>query len=457
MRGKSEGENQSDLCAKSGQPAPNNTATQGHEIPRDTTRGDATLSLLREGYAFIPQRMKRLDTNIFRTRLMLRDTLCLSGPAAAELFYGSGMLTRVGAMPQTVLRLLQDKESVQQLDGEEHRHRKAMFIRLLMQDDDGMTRLVALFRRHFIARLPEWEQRDSVELSTEIDNILAETALRWTGTPLATLDLAREGRTLAEMVQGAGRFGPRTWLALARRNRLEKRIRSIFKDIRDNRIAVAEGSPIDHVAQHRDRQGALLSPRAAAVELINILRPIVAIGRYIVFAAMALHEHDEWRRLLAAGADELLPDFAEEIRRISPFFPFVGAVAKEDLIFKGHRIPKGQWLLLDLYGTTHDETLFPEPHRFKPHRQLSWRDRNNAFIPQGAGDIATTHRCPGERATVEILMEAIRILTRDISYAVAEQDLEVPLNRVPAGPKSGFVMTKVRRTAAPDTPSAPGQ
>jgi fatty-acid peroxygenase len=421
------------------------TGGKDRDIPVDSYRVDATLALLREGYTFLPDRFRRLRTNIFRTRLMLRDTLCLCGPGAARLFYGGDGLTRIGAMPQTVLRLLQDKESVQQLDGANHRHRKAMFIRLLMRDDQSLARLVFLFRRHFLARLSEWQTLSHVVLSREIDGILAATAIEWTGMPVGTLDPARDGATLAGMVHGAGRFGPKTWLALARRNRLERQLRTVIEDIREGRIPVAEGSVIDAIAAHRDRNGELLSPRAASVELLNILRPIVAIGRFVVFAAVALHAHDDWRRLISSGEEALLPDFAEEIRRISPFFPFVGAVARADLDFEGHRIRKGQWLLLDLYGTTHDETLFPEPDRFKPHRQLSWRDRNDAFIPQGAGDVATTHRCPGERVTVELLMEAIRILTRDMTYDVETQDLDVALNRVPAVPASGFVISGVRR------------
>ncbi len=41
---------------------------------------------------------------------------------------------------------------------------------------------------------------------------------------------------------------------------------------------------------HRDPYGNLLDPGVAAVELINILRPTVAVARYVAFAAVALHE-----------------------------------------------------------------------------------------------------------------------------------------------------------------------
>ncbi|MER8545794.1 hypothetical protein [Mesorhizobium sp. M0684] len=88
---------------------------------------DSTLALLREGYDFISARCRRMNTDIFATRLMLRPAICVRGAEAAEMFYGGDHFTRIGAMPQTTLRLLQDKGSVQALDGAAHRHRKARF------------------------------------------------------------------------------------------------------------------------------------------------------------------------------------------------------------------------------------------------------------------------------------------------------------------------------------------
>ncbi|MES0069597.1 hypothetical protein NKJ73_27915 [Mesorhizobium sp. M0074] len=70
---------------------------------------DSTLALLREGYDFISARCRRMNTDIFATRLMLRPAICVRGAEAAEMFYGGDHFTRIGAMPQTTLRLLQDK------------------------------------------------------------------------------------------------------------------------------------------------------------------------------------------------------------------------------------------------------------------------------------------------------------------------------------------------------------
>ena len=70
-------------------------------------------------------RCARLGAEAFRTRLMLRPVLCARGSAAAEAFYTPDRFTRVGAMPAVTMRLLQDRDSVQMLDGRQRQRQKA--------------------------------------------------------------------------------------------------------------------------------------------------------------------------------------------------------------------------------------------------------------------------------------------------------------------------------------------
>lgn len=412
-------------------------------VPRTSWLPDSTFRLLREGYLFISRGCDRAETDVFRTRLMLRSVICMRGEAAARLFYGDEDLTRVGAMPQTVLRLLQDKGSVQQLDGALHRARKAMFIRLLMQDEAGIARLIAIFRECWLAHLADWVERPSIHFSSAVAQVLADAAFRWCGIP-DDPDL-RQGSTLSEMVEQAGHFGPRTWRALYRRSVLESRLETLFVAIRAGSSAVREGSPCDVISRYTDEAGHPLTERVAAVELINVLRPIVAVSKYVVFAALRLHQNETWCRLFETGQDDLLDDFVEEVRRISPFFPFVGAVAKRRFSWEGYRIDKGQWLLLDLYGTCHDPRLFFKPGVFRPQRQLTWQSQPFRHIPQGAGDAARTHRCPGERIAVELVKEAVCLLCREMEFDIPPQDLTISLANVPAGPRSGLIFSGVVR------------
>ena len=86
------------------------------KLPR-TPFPDGTVTFLKEGYEFVSRQCDHLGSDAFETRIMLQRMVCMRGPEAAKLLYGPAPLTRVGSMPTTVLRLLQDKGSVQQLDG----------------------------------------------------------------------------------------------------------------------------------------------------------------------------------------------------------------------------------------------------------------------------------------------------------------------------------------------------
>lgn len=93
-------------------------------------------------------------------------------------------------------------------------------------------------------------------------------------------------------------------------------------------------------------------------------------------------------------------------------FLFVGARLRKDLVREGHPLGKDDWLLLDLYGTTHDARLFPRPAVFNPKREIIVAQWDFRFIPQGGGRPETSHRCPGEKMTVGILQETLKLVCR---------------------------------------------
>ncbi|MGK9264967.1 cytochrome P450 [Sinorhizobium meliloti] len=131
---------------------------------------------------------------------------------------------------------------------------------------------------------------------------------------------------------------------------------------------------------------------------------------------------------------EEIEGFVEEVRRLYPFFPFVGARLRKDLVWQGHSLGKDDWLLLDLYGTTHDARLFPQPAVFNPKRESSWRNGDFRFIPQGGGRPETNHRCPGEKMTVAILQETLKLICRSRPVRITPADANIPLGSIPASP-----------------------
>jgi fatty-acid peroxygenase len=401
--------------------------------PRERTV-DATFALLREGYGFMGRRRARLGGDSFRTRLMFQDVLCIVGEEAARFFYAPDRFTRKAALPPNTLLSLQDYGSVQRLDGSAHRWRKRMFLQILAPA--SVARLGDLFDAEWDRRAALWRARGEAVLYPEMGHVLTRAVCAWGGTPLTGDEADQRTAEFQAMIEGAGAMGPRNWKGLALRSRTERWARERIEDARAGGHAE---TPLAGVAYHRDEAGALLPARTAAVEYLNLLRPTVAVDRFIVFCAMALHDHPEWRERLQDAEPHTFAAFAQEVRRFYPFFPLVGGRALEPFEWQGKRFRRGAWVLLDTYGTNHDQRAWTEPGRFDPDRFL--RDEANAFnfTPQGAGEVASGHRCPGEETTVELMARALRKLIA-LDYQVPPQDLAIDPGRMPAIPRSRFAI-----------------
>lgn len=248
---------------------------------------------------------------------------------------------------------------------------------------------------------------------------------------------------MGAMVEAFGAVGPRHWRGRSARKRSEKWIKQIIEQVRSGELRPNEESALFVIAFHRDLAHKLLDSHTAAVELINILRPTIAIDRYITFAAVALHQNPEYRTKLQSD-DNLVEMFVQEVRRYFPYAPFVGAKVKKDFDWKGYHFPKGRLVLLDLYGTNHDERIWTKPFDFNAERFRNWDKSPYDFMPQGGGDYYAGHRCPGEWITIEEMKLAVKFLTRKLEYEVPHQDLSIKLTRMPAIPASRFVVRNVK-------------
>lgn len=407
----------------------------GDRVP--VVRGDQSLAFLLEGYAFGDRRFRELSTDVFRTRLLGRRITFLRGGDAAEFFYTEDRFTRVGGMPHTVLHSLQDEGSVQTLDGDQHRQRRALFLESL--DEAGRAPLAHEFSRAWDAAWREWQSQGAKSLLTASGRVLTEAALRWAGVPIGEGHIDVRAREFLAMVDGAGSFGPRNVVGRTLRLRTERWARQLVRELR-GRPDVAQDSPLGRLLAHREG-GRELDAATAAVELLNLLRPVVAIARYIAFSGLALHLHPAWRERLSQD-DTMLTPFVQEVRRTTPFFPGIGGRATTALSFKGVDMRPGDWVYVDMFATMRDPKRWLRPETFDPSRFVE-RDSPD-LIPQGAGPMAGGHRCPGEPATVDLLALATRALARS-SWSVPHQDLRVDLRRLPASPGAeGFTIVPGR-------------
>ena len=411
------------------------------QIPRDKNL-DSTLAFLRDPYRFISKRCERYKSDIFQTRLAFQDTLCMRGRDAAELFYDPERFQRKGAMPGVIQKTLTGEGGVQGLDYEAHRHRKQMFMSLVTPEQVKRLTEITTTLWHTYAR--KWASMERVPLYDEMRELLSRAVCAWSGVPLEETEVRRRKSELTALFAYAGSVGPlHLWSRLARR-RAERWIEEHVEHIRSRKLNPSEQSAIFTIALHREPNGDLLSPHVAAVELLNVLRPTVAVSVFIVFAAHAMHEQPEVRQRLATGEEDYAERFVQEVRRFYPFFPSAVARVRRDFNHKGYSFNQGTRALLDLYGTNPDARTWNTPEAFQPDRFLTWDGSPFNFIPQGGGNPAVTHRCPGEGIAVELMKAAVGFLTRDITYDVPDQNLELDFSRLPALPRSRFVVSSVR-------------
>ena len=411
-------------------------------------RLDDSLALLAKGYAWLPDRRRAVGRDTVRTRLMLtRPVLGVEGPAAARFVYDEAHVRRSGALPEPVVSTLFGHGAVHTLDGEAHRVRKAMFVQLLM--GAGIGDLVDRVGAAWDDAARRWAGEQQVVLFDEAARVLTRGVCDWAAVPVTEEELPALARDLTTLVDGFATGAPRHWRARRVRQRREAWLSGVVEEVRSGTRTAPAGSVLDVVAHHRDSEGELLEPRVAAVELLNVVRPTVAVCWFVAFAAHALHRWPAHRDRLCTGDRAFATAFAHEVRRYYPFAPFIGGRSPQEVEWDGERVPAGSMVLLDLWGQDHDPDLFPEPFAFRPERFLDpTGDRVREIgawelVPQGAGDPRTGHRCPGEDLTVQLLSLLVVRLAR-LEYTLPEQDLTISLRRIPARPASRVVMTGVR-------------
>jgi fatty-acid peroxygenase len=412
---------------------------------------DSTSALLGAPYEFIRQRCERHGRDVFAARLIGRDTLCLSGKQAAALFYDNERFERHGAAPEPLRATLFGKGGVQGLDGRTHQVRKALFMSLMTPASIGQ--LVGNVRNEVDGALRRWSSRprersapadsQSFRLYEALQPILLRAACSWAGVPLRSREVASRTQDVVLLFDAAGRIGLDHLRARVARMRLERWLAAL---VEHNRAAGGSAiqTPLQAVAWHRDADGALMSPRVAAVELLNLIRPTVAVSVYVVFAAHALHVHPHCRERIEHGDDGDVERFVHEVRRWYPFFPATVARVRRDFVWQGVHFRRGQRVLLDLYGTNHDLRCWQDPELFDPERFRVWDGSPFNFIPQGGGDHRTGHRCPGEWIKIALMQLAVQILVHRVRYTVPPQDLWIDKQRLPALPRSHFLMTDVQ-------------
>jgi fatty-acid peroxygenase len=417
-------------------------------------RMDRTAALLLDGYLFGERRRREARSDIARIRLMGKPAVVVVGADAARLLYDPDRFERASAVPMRIQKTLTGTRAVQTLDGGSHAARKAMFMSMMGVDAVRGFRDVAA--DEWRAASLRWHPLRRVVVFDEAREVFFRAACRWTGTPLPPeRDVPIVAGALASLVDGFGAVGPRHWLARVSRRRLERWSADVVRAVRDGTQPVDRDAPLARVANHSER-GDLLDAHVVAVELLNLLRPITAIAWYATFVVHALEAHPLWKERVRSSGDAELEAFVQEVRRRYPFTPFVGARVRRPFAWRGETFEEGTLVILDVFGTDHDARTWENPTAFRPERFLDQQPDPYGFVPQGGGSHADGHRCAGERITIEGMLATTAFFAREVRYEMPEQDLGIPMGRMPTRPRSGMIITAVRAVSSTDVERAPG-
>src|SRR5699024_4505427 len=142
-----------------------------------------------------------------------------------------------------------------------------------------------IFKKEWIYAFSQ--KKNNIILYEESKIILMKTACIWAGIPKSELAKINITGQLASLYEAGWAIGTRYWRGRLNRKRLNNWMEKLIIAVRQKKIHIDSDTSLYQIAFHRHVDGIYLDPKIAAVEIINILRPIVAIAVYMTFCALA--------------------------------------------------------------------------------------------------------------------------------------------------------------------------
>ncbi len=416
------------------------------QVPETKIKLTEVKEMMDKGYGLLEELRQDAGAPVVKAELLNEEMIITYGEEAARKFYDPENFKRGGAMPTPILKTLFGEDGVQTLDGEAHHHRKNYFMDLMAPE--RMEDYRKILDRNLTAELDK--QHGEFELFDLANRVLFNSIAEWSGINLERYDdktLEELAKNQISMISGAVTSPKDHIKGVSDRNESEKWARELIEEARAHPVEGKEHLALYTFAQATDLDGNLLPVEVAAVELLNIIRPTVALTVWMALMGHALFSDDDVRTALKEDFDALQDPFIQEMRRYYPFFPMLPAIAVRDVEIDGYEIPEGSWVVLDLYGSNHDARTVAHPEAFDITRykdkatSLSYEEEYE-MIAQGGGKFREMHRCAGEWITLHSMRVFSDHLVNRYEFSVPEQDWTIPINQFPTYPNSRALLFK---------------
>ena len=413
-----------------------------------------TLSLLQNPFRFLEDRQQRYGP-VFKSRILGRNTVFLSGLSGAEAFYNRENVVRSDAHPFTLVELF-GGVNMEMYDGPKHAALKSMAIGAF--DLAAIAGYVPDMQQGIEQELAELARRDEFSATVELRRLSIATIcgnLMGIAPGPLTDDITRDyGIVLNGLIALPI---PLPMLAYGRaraaRDRLLQRIRELIKERRGRPGPDA----LSRLLAARSTDGRVYTDEEALLEVHHVV-----IAGFIVYAIMAegmrrLAEEPELldrclaevreqvkSRELELEALQRLPTLTNvvlEAKRYVPLVPLAFGRANRSFVVEGRVVPEGWRVYLALWLNNRDPSVFSHPDVFEPDRFDIHRAEHlrhpMSFIPQGAAPM-TGHQCLGLDYSTYLTLTFLTLLLRDYEWSLPPQDLSTNWRKLPPEPRDAL-------------------
>jgi retinoid hydroxylase len=414
-----------------------------------------TLRFLGGPYQFIEERTEQ-HGSVFRTHLLGKPCVVMTGPKAAEIFINEEFVQREGSQPGNIFALFAGP-SVPHLDGEPHRERKKILMQAFTRE--ALTSYVPALQTHLEESFLRWTKQSEIRWVDELQRFAIESVC---GSFLgeskgARVDeLRKHYKTIDKSFTGMPIKLPGT--AYTKGLAAIKQVLGIFHELIAEHQQSAKDDGLERLLKVETPQGNKLSADQAAREIHHMIIAGRIVWAHLASLVIELKRNPELHKELSNEVLSVTPQgpitveqlhkmtflnlLVQEVKRVSPVVPGIFGMAKRDFEVEGHTIPKGWMLLLSLRASHQLAEVYKHPERFDPQRMAEGRSEQkqhaHGFFPHGPGQFLNSHHCAGtDYATILTQLFAI-VLTRSYHYDLPTQTLDYTWNQLTPEPKDGL-------------------